>query len=151
MRTATPSAVAPVEIQATGRQRREGSRPWGKSRSRKIGPRTIPGTQIQVPSQAAKALLWDDRIGSLEAGKQADIVLIDIQDWRYEGVSRPLTQFLALGSSGDIETVLVDGRVLVEAGRSTGIDERALTVAYRAAVASATARNFPSTRLPTSR
>ena len=54
MRTATPSAVAPVEIQATGRHRREGSRPCGKSNSKKVGPRTMPGNQIQVPSQAAR-------------------------------------------------------------------------------------------------
>jgi cytosine/adenosine deaminase-related metal-dependent hydrolase len=97
---------------------------------------------------AAEALVWADRIGSLEPGKKADLVLVPIDDWRYEGVNRPLQQFLALGSSGDIDTVMVDGRLLVENGRATGVDEQALTSAYRAAVASATARNFPQSQVP---
>lgn len=65
---------------------------------------------------AARGLRWDDRIGSIEAGKQGDLVLIPADDWRYLLNPRPLEGFLALGSSHDVRTVVVGGRVVVDSG-----------------------------------
>ncbi|MGN9840966.1 amidohydrolase family protein [Nonomuraea sp. H19] len=89
---------------------------------------------------AARGLDWDDEIGSVEAGKQADLVLIPADDWRYLLNPRPLESFLALGGSMDVDTVIVAGRVLVEGGRATGVDEARLESDYLEALASFSVR-----------
>jgi cytosine/adenosine deaminase-related metal-dependent hydrolase len=81
----------------------------------------------------AKALRWQDQIGSLEVGKQADLVLVPVRDWRYLLRPRPLEGFLLLGGSTDIDTVIVGGRLLVEDGRATHVDEDELRQRFVAA------------------
>jgi len=88
----------------------------------------------------AAALHWQDRIGSIEPGKQADLVLVDIDDFRYRVGNHPLRIFLVAGSSRDVHTVMVAGEVVVEDGRSTRFDEAELLRDYQAAAASARAR-----------
>lgn len=88
----------------------------------------------------AKALHWLDRIGSLEQGKEADIVLVNINDFRYRQSLHPLRTFLVSGSSADIDTVVVQGRVLIQAGKSTQFNEDSLYQDYLNAAASARAR-----------
>lgn len=91
----------------------------------------------------AKALGWRDKIGSIEAGKQADLVLINIDDWRYQLGNHPLRTFLVTGSSADVDTVIVAGKILLQQGRSTEFNERELLNDYRKAVASARQRIRP--------
>ena len=81
----------------------------------------------------AKALRWDDEIGSLAPGKKADLVTVPVDDFRYAGIGRPLQSFLSMGSSGDVDMVVVDGRILVEDRTATFVDERALSAAFLAA------------------
>ncbi|WP_031508998.1 amidohydrolase family protein [Streptomyces megasporus] len=88
----------------------------------------------------ARGLDQSDRIGSLEPGKQADLLLVKADDWRYLLNPRPLEGFLSLGGSMDVDTVVVAGRVLVEGGRSTGPDEEALEADYLEALSSFTVR-----------
>lgn len=89
---------------------------------------------------AARGLGWDREIGSLEAGKQADLLLIPADDWRYLLNPRPLEGFLALGGSPDVDTVMVGGRVLVEGGRATAHDEAELQARYLDALGSFSVR-----------
>ncbi|MFD2177250.1 amidohydrolase family protein [Veronia pacifica] len=88
----------------------------------------------------AKALGWLDRIGSLEAGKQADIVMVDIDDYRYQLGNHPLRTYLVTGSSHDVDSVMVAGDWLVRDKKSTRFDEQALFADYQQAVESARAR-----------
>lgn len=95
---------------------------------------------LTATRHGAAALGWDARIGSIEPGKQADLVLIDIDDFRYRGSRHPLRTFLAAGSSKDVDTVLVAGEVVVRGGRCTRLDEETMLNDYYAAAASARAR-----------
>jgi cytosine/adenosine deaminase-related metal-dependent hydrolase len=100
-----------------------------------------PTTALRAGTlHGAQALHWSDRIGSLEPGKQADLVLIDIDDFRYAVGNHPLRIFLIAGSSKDVHSVYVAGRCLVEDGRSTLWDEAQLLRDYRAAATSARLR-----------
>lgn len=92
--------------------------------------------------QGARAMRWDDRIGSLEAGKQADLVLVPTSDWRYLLSPRPLEPFFKLGGSKDVDTVMVAGRVLVEEGRTTFLDETELRDAAIEATVALCVREF---------
>lgn len=89
---------------------------------------------------AARGLRWEDQIGSLEPGKQADFLLIPVDDWRYVHTPRPLEAFLAVGGSGDIDTVVVGGRVLIAGGQSVLADEAELLARYEEALKSFSVR-----------
>jgi 5-methylthioadenosine/S-adenosylhomocysteine deaminase len=93
------------------------------------------GTRI-----AAKGLRWDDAVGSLEAGKQADLVLVRADDWRYLLNPRPLESFLWLAGSADVDTVIVGGRTLLSGGRSVEVDESGLQERYLSALGSFSTR-----------
>ena len=76
----------------------------------------------------ARALGLDGEIGSLEVGKKADLILVDLaQSWM-----RPLrrdniaTDLVFNGQGGDVTHVFVDGELLVEDKRLTRHDEREL-------------------------
>ncbi|MFE5597692.1 amidohydrolase family protein [Streptomyces coelicoflavus] len=89
---------------------------------------------------AARGLGWEREVGSLEVGKQADLVLVPIDDWRYLLNPRPLEGFLALGGTPDVHTVLVAGRVLLENGRAPHLDEAVLQDDYLRALRSFSGR-----------
>jgi cytosine/adenosine deaminase-related metal-dependent hydrolase len=64
-------------------------------------------------TDGARACLWDDEIGSLEPGKLADITIIDTRghDWT---ACRDTVRNLVYAANGtSVDTVIVDGRVLM--------------------------------------
>ncbi|MFQ5682997.1 MAG: amidohydrolase family protein [Candidatus Binatia bacterium] len=73
----------------------------------------------------AQALGRDD-LGRLAEGAKADVVIVNLRSLRYGPVRDPVTALVEYGSGSDVETVLVDGDVVIENGNSTRIDESAL-------------------------
>lgn len=101
----------------------------------------LPTDALAMATQiAAKGLCWDTEIGSLEPGKQADLVLIRTDGWRYLLNPRPLESFLALGGSTDVDTVIVGGQILLSDGRTTRLAEDELQESYLDALRSFTTR-----------
>ena len=62
----------------------------------------------------AKAIGWDDRIGSLEAGKDADIIAIDLAGVNTVPVFDAHTQLLYSAGREEITHVWVDGELVVK-------------------------------------
>lgn len=75
---------------------------------------------------AARLLLWDDEIGSLEVGKAADITVIDANNVRLSPSTDPVATLVRYGVGTDAESVMVAGRLTVHEGRLLTIDEQAL-------------------------
>ncbi len=75
---------------------------------------------------AAKLLLWDDEIGSLEVGKAADITVIDANNVRLSPSTDPVATLVRYGVGTDAESVMVAGKLTVHEGRLLTIDEDAL-------------------------
>ncbi|MFL6099702.1 MAG: amidohydrolase family protein [Actinomycetales bacterium] len=71
----------------------------------------------------AKALGMDDRIGSLETGKKADVVLVknDRSPVMFP-VLHPYGHIALQAQRGDVHTVMVNGRVVKQDGRLVGSD-----------------------------
>ena len=86
---------------------------------------------------SARAIGQEERIGSIEAGKQADLQLVDMRRFGLTPVTDPIRTLVYHAHAKDVETVLVAGRVLVRDGALLGIDEDDLV--ERAAVAGAAA------------
>ena len=86
-----------------------------------------PGKALRmVTIDAARALNMEDEIGSLEVGKKADIILVDLRSPHLTPrASIPsLLAYYATGS--DVETTIVDGRILMENRRVVTVDEQAM-------------------------
>ena len=73
----------------------------------------------------AKALRRND-VGRLSAGTKADILIIDTCSLRFPAIADPIKALVYAGTCDDVETVIVDGRKLVEDGKIIGLDEKAL-------------------------
>lgn len=71
----------------------------------------------------AKALGWHKWLGSLEAGKRADIVIRNSDVPEVWPRHNPVRQHVLLAKSRTVDTVIVDGEVLVKGGRLTRADE----------------------------
>lgn len=71
----------------------------------------------------AAALGLADEIGSLEAGKRADLVLFDTRRPEWRTLFNPVNTLVYSVDGRSVHTVMVDGRVVVEAGRPTYVDE----------------------------
>lgn len=84
----------------------------------------LPATYIlrMATINGARALNWEEEIGSIEVGKKADIVLIDNSGPHYMP-QNDATALLAYSShSSDVDTVIVDGNILMEDGKLQTID-----------------------------
>ena len=74
----------------------------------------------------ARALGLEQQIGSLEIGKQADLVAFDLSGLAQQPVYDPVSQLLYACSRHEVRHVWVDGKALVEDGRLTRLDEHEL-------------------------
>jgi 5-methylthioadenosine/S-adenosylhomocysteine deaminase len=74
----------------------------------------------------AGAGLWADEIGSLGPGKKADICLWDINRPEWRPVFNPIANLVYAAEGSSADTVIVDGKVLVEGGIVKTLDEKAL-------------------------
>ncbi len=74
----------------------------------------------------ARALGLDDRIGSLEEGKRADVVLVDFDRPHLVPRHNVISHLVYAAEAADVTAVLVEGRVLYEGGEYLTVDvERA--------------------------
>jgi 5-methylthioadenosine/S-adenosylhomocysteine deaminase len=68
---------------------------------------------------AAKALGLDNEIGSLEAGKRADIAIFDLRKPYIGVLHRPLSNFICAGKGSDARAVVVNGEIVYRDGKFT--------------------------------
>ncbi|MDR2480249.1 MAG: amidohydrolase family protein, partial [Treponema sp.] len=72
-------------------------------------------------SGAARALGIYDKTGSLEAGKKADITLVETESVNMFPVFDPYSVLVYSANAANVDTVFVNGRRLVEGKRLTGV------------------------------
>ena len=73
--------------------------------------------------QGAKALGLDDEIGSLEAGKKADLVLFDTKRPEWRTIFNPVNNLVYNADGRSVHTVVVDGKVVVDGHKPVFVDE----------------------------
>lgn len=83
---------------------------------------------------AARALGMESEIGSLEVGKKADIVALNLRSARMSPRLMLLERVVYVGCGLDVEFMMVDGRVLMQDRAMPGLDaDRIIADANRAA------------------
>jgi cytosine/adenosine deaminase-related metal-dependent hydrolase len=89
----------------------------------------------QIPAEAAlematllgaRALGLGDELGSIEPGKRADLVLFDTQRPEWQALFNPVNNLVYNADGRSVHTVIVDGRVVVDAYRQSFVDEERL-------------------------
>ena len=114
----------------------------------------------QVPAETAlelamltgaQALGLGDALGSIEPGKKADLVLFDTARPEWQALHNPVNNLVYNADGRSIHTVIVDGRVVVDAGRQTFVDETRLFATVQGIGEKLQARtgiSFPRARWP---
>ena len=74
----------------------------------------------------ARAILWDDAIGSLEVGKKADLIVVDTSASCWHPLGDPVRTLVYSGGGDSVRTVIVDGRIIMRDRTFPGIDVPAL-------------------------
>lgn len=74
-----------------------------------------------------------DRTGSITPGKRADLVLVRTSDPNMAPVGDPYEAIVSLGLPTNVDTVIVDGRVLRRAGKFTAFDHAGFVAEAREA------------------
>ena len=98
---------------------------------RESEPDAIPAVEIldMATRGGARALGWDDQIGSLEDGKLADLIALDLTDigWAPKGAQDIYTAIVYTISGMHVTDVMVDGQWVL-------IDKKWQTLVYDSAV-----------------
>ena len=89
-----------------------------------VGDRLAPSDPFYMQTiDAAKSVGLDDRLGSLSVGKRADLVIRSPGDLTQTALD-DLGSILGTSSSlAPVDTVIVDGRVILQGGRLSTMDE----------------------------
>jgi cytosine/adenosine deaminase-related metal-dependent hydrolase len=88
-------------------------------------PTVVPAETVleMATINGAKALGLDKYIGSLEVGKKADFVAIDMDHAHLQPWFSPVSAVVYSVTGQDVKLVVVDGKVLVEKGELKSMDE----------------------------
>jgi cytosine/adenosine deaminase-related metal-dependent hydrolase len=83
----------------------------------------FPASEILTlaTSGAAAALGMEDRIGSIEPGKKADIVLVETESVNMFPCFDPYSVLVYSAKAANVDTVFVNGRLLVREKKLTGL------------------------------
>lgn len=90
-------------------------------------PRALPApvTLRMATLEGARALGMEQEVGSLEVGKKADLILVDLSAAHMRPLNRIENNLVYCASSHDVATVICNGRVLLEDRRFVALDEEA--------------------------
>src|SRR4029077_3544649 len=99
-------------------------------------------TALQMATiDGARALGLDRKVGSLETGKKADVVVVSMSGARQTPLYDPVSHLVYVSRGDDVRTVVVNGKVLMRDRKLTTLNEatvladaRKLADSVRAAV-----------------
>jgi 5-methylthioadenosine/S-adenosylhomocysteine deaminase len=91
-------------------------------------PAVLPAFEtLQMATlNGAKALGIDKHVGSLEAGKRADLILVDFSKPHLKPLHDVYASLVYSAHAGDVDTVIVNGQILMENRHVTMLDEEAI-------------------------
>ena len=81
-----------------------------------MDPTVLPAEEILrlATIGGAKALRWDDEIGTLEVGKKADLILVDIDKPHFAPWNNPVSDLVYSAQGSDVKSTIVNGKLLMK-------------------------------------
>ena len=79
-------------------------------------PQTLPAYKAleMATIDGARALELEDQIGSIEIGKKADVIMVDLDKPHFYPRHDDLSSLIYSAQGSDVDTVIVDGNILME-------------------------------------
>lgn len=119
---------------------------WEELRTAAFLQKSATGDPLELPAAEALRLATANgaramgcvggELGVVREGALADLVVVDLQKPHLQPVHNLISNLVYCGKASDVETVVVDGRIVVDSRRIAGVD---LPELYRS-VADAVAR-----------
>lgn len=72
----------------------------------------------------AQAMGIDDRVGSLKPGKRADLIMVSTENLNMSVFTDPAHLLVEAAQPSNVDTVIVDGRILKRNGQLTALDNK---------------------------
>ncbi|MHB2169825.1 amidohydrolase family protein [Alsobacter sp. R-9] len=83
-----------------------------------------PGRVLEMCTiDGARALGMEKEIGSLEVGKKADVVLLDMRRPHIYPLNMPVFRLVYFANGNDVHTVIVDGRIALKDRKAVFVNE----------------------------
>ena len=98
-------------------------------------PTVMPAEQVleMATIEGAKALSWENEIGSIEAGKKADLSIISLKRPHLCPLYSEASHLVYAAKASDVETVIINGRIVMENGKLTMLNiEKVMDVVEKA-------------------
>lgn len=80
-------------------------------------------TLTMATRNGAAAIGFGDETGSIRAGMKADLILLDIDKPHFYPLNDPMSAVVYSAQASDVDTVIVDGNILMENRELKGLDE----------------------------
>lgn len=85
-----------------------------------------PEDVLEMATLGGAKAMGMSNIGSIKKGMKADIILVDWQKPHIAPVHKPVSAIVYNANGNDVDTVIVDGKIVVRNKKSTLVDEIAL-------------------------
>jgi len=97
-------------------------------------PRALPARKAleMATIDGAKALGLEGLVGSLEAGKRADVITVSMTTARQTPMYDPLSHLVYVTRGDDVQTTIVNGRMLMRDRKVLTLDESRVLIDARA-------------------
>jgi len=119
------------------------------SRVRGLPPQEWLSTHetLRLATEGSARILGFDKIGKIEKGYKADLVLLDLDHVNFMPFNNAVNQIVHAEDGCGVDKVLIGGRLVVSGGSAIGIDKRALAAKADAAVERLLGQNAQARRL----
>jgi 5-methylthioadenosine/S-adenosylhomocysteine deaminase len=79
-------------------------------------PTLLPAEQVleMATIEGAKALSWENEIGSIETGKKADLAIINLKKPHLCPLYNEASHLVYAAKASDVETVIINGKIIME-------------------------------------
>ena len=94
---------------------------YHRTRGKDPGVLPIGKTLEMATIDAARALGLEDEIGSLEPGKRADLILIDMNRPHLSPPNMPVHRVVCFANGNDVDTVIIGGEICLRNGHPTRV------------------------------
>jgi 5-methylthioadenosine/S-adenosylhomocysteine deaminase len=98
-------------------------------------PTLMPAKQVlkMATIEGAKALSWENEIGSIQVGKKADLAIINFRKPHLYPLYNETSHLIYAAKSTDVETVIINGKIVMENRQLTTVNiEKIMDMAEKA-------------------
>jgi len=98
------------------------------------GADVLPARRIlrMATIEGARALGQAEEVGTLEIGKQADLIMIELERLHLTPIPDIISTIVYAAEAADVKTVLIDGQIVLRDGKLATVNEREVIAEARA-------------------